>query len=93
MNARGDDKIKTEFTRGEIKAAMKNVDDEGRDILVEAAKKGDIKVVSSKTEKLGSAISGTYRVGKTTIKAAIIAPIAAPFAASIGVYDDQSIAS
>jgi hypothetical protein len=83
MKAMGDDKIKTEFTRDEIKAAMENVDDEGRDILIEAAKKGDIKIVSSKTQKLGSA---TYRMGKTTIKAAIIAPIAAPIAASAAVY-------
>ncbi len=70
MKAMGDNKIKTEFTRGEIKAAMKNVDDEGRDILVESAKKGDIKIAKSRAEKVGSVI-------KTTVKATFATPVVA----------------
>jgi hypothetical protein len=70
-----DDKINTEFSRSEIKSAMKNTDKEGRKALVEADKRGDIKVAKSKVEKAGSAISNTYKAGKTTIKATIAAPV------------------
>ena len=67
-----DDKINTEFSRSEINSAMKNTDKDGRKTLVEAAKKGDIKVAKSKAEKMGIAVK--------TAPVAIAATIAAPVA-------------
>ena len=71
-SAMKDDKINTEFSRSEINSAMKNTDKDGRKTLVEAAKKGDIKVAKSKAEKMGIAVK--------TAPVAIAATIAAPVA-------------
>lgn len=56
MRAMKDDEVKTGFSRSEIKQAMKDTDEKGREILVDAAKKGAIQVEKSGAEKVGYAL-------------------------------------